>query len=218
MKFSTPFHFLFSQLFEDTERERDNIVWRIRVGAPVWPVVRYVQQAEAMWTMFRSGFVGMPVARVDHRTTLEADYLCHDNALHRVLLNNISPTEITRINNWLKVFDYDYSVDEEGVIDGFYTDGSSASGIVNFRDYGTAVSQNKWYSDLHDAGFIPEVFHYTVGANRLIKIFSDNLYAYELPGSNYDDDGNSVMGFIARGDDLVADYVEMEDDNKDDTE
>lgn len=219
MKFSTPFHFLFSQVFEDTERERDNIVWRIRAGAPVWPVKRHIMEAEAMWCMFANEMVGMPVARVDERTTLETDFFCHDNALHRVLLNNISDSEVERINRWFEAFEYDRRIERDGpylILRGEYRDGTSASRSLDFVDYGSGTYQNQWYKELFKAGFVPQLFEYTVGADRLIKIFSNDIYAYELPGGRYDDEGYQIMGFLARASDLIADYVEIEDNDTED--
>jgi hypothetical protein len=206
LRLKTPFHFLFSQLFGDTERERDNIVWKVKAKTEVLPITRHVGQAEPIWSMFPNRFVGMPIARVDSIVSLEHDFFCHDDHLNRVLLNQVSDAEIDRINAWTRMM-FEYEPDRLV---------NSADDLA-FRDYGSGIIGNEWYSELWAAGFTDKVYTWTMGNDIIANIFAENVYAYELYNAPMDEDGNTILGFLIRAESLIADYVEF-DDNTDDTD
>jgi hypothetical protein len=167
--------FLFNdtQLFADVDRERDNILWRVKSGSIVWPVYHDgkcdapsrsgIQFEEVSRAMVDDG-MGITRFMVRGRRLLERDYILHDNNLHQVLVNH-----------------------------------QHMVGNIMLRS-----------ALLHSGMIYAEEVKY-FGIDARVGFF-DSLYAYEFPKPFASDNG-WIMGFLTHFSNVIADDVDMEQDD-----
>lgn len=83
------------QVFSDTLRERDNIVWRVAKGVDIFPLVHdgkceggtsSVPFEELRISNVDDG-TGVYRFKVCERRTLDRDYFLHDDNLHRIIMS-----------------------------------------------------------------------------------------------------------------------------------